>query len=52
MNTQRENIGSAVATIGGYTIMADFLDLENYWLIGVIALVIGAVVFLWPEEKR
>lgn len=52
MNSQRENYGTAFAAIGGYSIMGDLLDVGNHWVIGLIWLVIGTVLFLWPEGTR
>lgn len=46
MNSQAENYGTTLASIGGYTIMADALDLANHWVIGVALLAIGAVFLL------
>lgn len=51
MNSREIN-GSAFAAIGGYMIVADLLDTPSHWVIGLIWLAIGAVLFLWPESRK
>lgn len=47
----RETWGSSLASIGGYMVVADLLDTPNHWIIGLLWLLIGAVLFIWPESK-
>lgn len=46
MSSQSENYGTCLASIGGYTILADALDLANHWVIGLMLMAVGAVLLL------
>lgn len=48
----REGWGASLTAIGAYVIVGDFLDTSNYWPVGLVWLLIGALLFLWPEGKR
>jgi len=52
VNSQRENYASALSAMGGYVIVNDLLNTPNHWIAGVVFLIIGTLLFLWPEGER
>lgn len=44
------DIGTSLLAVGGFVVAADLLDVANYWPLGLVLWLIGALFYFAPRR--